>query len=313
MAVAFKDYYQVLGVPKSATDDEIRKEYRNLARKHHPDLNPGDKSAEDRFKEINEAYEVLSDADKRKRYDQLGSNPRANADFGGNGTNRRANFRDADNAYGEDQGAEDFSDFFESVFGRYGARRGGATFKMAGEDINATITMTLEEAHRGVVRSIRLAGSDTQVKSLEVTIPPGVREGSVIRLAGQGEPGTDGSQAGDLYLHVKIEPHVLFQLLGDDIQVDLPVSPWEASLGAKVNVPTLDKQVEMTIPAGSQAGQRLRLREQGLQKRAGGRGDEYVKLKIVVPPTLTAREKELFEQLARESHFNPRESQSGRK
>jgi DnaJ-class molecular chaperone len=182
---------------------------------------------------------------------------------------------------------------------------------MAGEDINATIPLTLEEAHRGVKRSIKLAGADAAGKSLEVTIPPGVRDGSAIRLAGQGDPGMDGSPAGDLYLHVNIEPHPLFQLLGDDIQVDLPVTPWEALLGAKVHVPTLDRPVEMKIPAGSQAGQRLRLREQGLKRRAGGRGDEYVKLKIVVPPAPTAREKELFEHLAAESHFNPRESLAG--
>jgi curved DNA-binding protein len=169
---------------------------------------------------------------------------------------------------------------------------------MKGEDINATILLTLEEAHTGVVRTIKLEGADAKVKSLEVTIPPGVRDGSVIRLVGQGDSGTDGSPAGDLYLHVNMEAHHLFTLLGDDVQVELPVAPWEAVLGAKVNVPTLGRQVEMTIPAGSQAGQRLRLRQQGLKRRAGGRGDEYVKLKIVVPSSFTAHEKELFEQLA---------------
>jgi DnaJ-class molecular chaperone len=177
---------------------------------------------------------------------------------------------------------------------------------MPGQDVHATISLTVEEAHSGVVRTIKLEGADAKVKSLEVTIPPGVRDGSVIRLAAQGDLGTDGSPAGDLYLRVSIEPHPLFQLLGDDIQVQLPVTPWEAVLGAKVNVPTLDHMVEMTIPAGSQAGQRLRLREQGLKKRLGGRGDEYVKLKIVVPSSPTPREKELFEQLAAESRFNPR-------
>jgi DnaJ-class molecular chaperone len=302
MAVAPKDYYQVLGVSRTATEDEIRKEYRSLARQHHPDLNPGKKSSEDRFKEINEAYEVLSDKEKRAHYDQLGTDPRGSNGFHNNG-----------DGYSEEHDADGFSDFFQSAFGGRRARggRGGASFRMAGEDVNATIGLTLEEAHRGVVRSIRLAGVTGQIKSLDVTIPSGVRDGSAIRLAGQGEPGTDGAPAGDLYLHVEIEPHVLFQLLGDDIQVDLPVTPWEALLGAKVNVPTLDNQVEMTIPAGSQAGQRLRLRRQGLQKRDGGRGDEYVKLKIVVPPSPTAREKELFEQLAAESRFNPRDPLKG--
>ena len=183
---------------------------------------------------------------------------------------------------------------------------------MKGEDVNATILLTLEEAHTGVVRTIKLERADAKAKSLEVTIPSGVRDGSVIRLAGQGDPGIDGSSAGDLYLHVSMEAHPLFQLLGDDVQVELPVTPWEAVLGAKVNVPTLDRPVEMTIPAGSQAGQRLRLRQQGLQKRAGGRGDEYVKLKIVVPSSSTPREKELFAELAAESRFNPREPLAGR-
>jgi len=297
MAVATKDYYQILGVSKTATDDDIRKKYRSLARKHHPDLNPGDKSAEDRFKEINEAYGVLSDADKRKQYDHPAPPPRTN----GSGGFHQSNYAD-----GEGQ-EPDFSDFFASAFGG----RGRATFRMAGQDVNATITLTLEDAHHGVVRSINLSGGGAKVKSLDVTIPRGVRDGSVIRLAGQGEPGSEGAAPGDLYLHVEIEPHPTFQLLGDDLQVDLPVTPWEAMLGAKVNVPTLDKQVEMTIPAGSQAGQRLRLRKQGLHKRDGGRGDEYVKLKIVVPPSPTVREKELFGQLATVSQYNPRAVSNG--
>ncbi len=312
MAAAFKDYYQVLGVPRTASADDIRKEYRNLARKHHPDLNPGDKSAEDRFKGINEAYEVLNDLEKRKQYDELAANPRAAGGFRPPPrTNGNAHFHNSGEGFAGGQESDDFSDLFEGLFNSRRSERGGANFRMAGEDINATIPLTLEEAHRGGKRAIKLAGAEGESKSLEVTIPPGVRDGSAIRLVGQGDPGTDGSPAGDLYLHVNIEPHRLFQLLGDDIQVDLPVTPWEALLGAKVNVPTLDRQVEMKIPAGSQAGQRLRLREQGLKRRAGGRGDEYVKLKIVVPPSPTAREKELFENLAAESRFNPRESLAG--
>jgi curved DNA-binding protein len=313
MPVAFKDYYQILGVSKTASEEDIRKKYRNLARKHHPDLNPGDKSAEDQFKEINEAYEVLADSDKRKRYDQLGSNSERAAGFRPppGGTNGHPDFQNGNDAFAGEQGADGFSDFFEGLFGGRRAGRSGATFRMAGQDVNATIPLTMEEAHAGVVRTIKLAGEGTNVKSLEVTIPKGVHDGSVIRLAGQGEPGTGGSQAGDLYLHVNIEPHHLYQLLGDDVQVELLITPWEALLGAKVNVPTLDRQVEMTIPPGSQAGQRLRLRQQGLQKRAGGRGDEYVKLKIVVPVQATVREKELFEQLAAESRFNPRQPSEG--
>jgi DnaJ-class molecular chaperone len=316
MATAFKDYYKILGVPRNASDDDIRKEYRNLARKHHPDLNPGDKSAEDKFKEINEAYEVLSDAEKRKQYDQPSANPRTGGGFRQqpSGSNEQAaGFRNGGKSpFNGEQDADQFNDLFGSMFGGRRSARSGAAFHMAGEDINATIPLTLEEAHGGVIRTIHLSGNGGQGKALQVTVPAGVREGSAIRLAGQGEAGTGGSAPGDLYLHVTIDPHSLFKLLGDDIQMDLPVTPWEAMLGAKVNVPTLGKQVEMKIPPGSQAGQRLRLRRQGLNKRDGERGDEYVKLKIVVPPSPTAREKELFERLAAESIFNPREKTTGR-
>jgi curved DNA-binding protein len=339
MAVKFKDYYEVLGVPRTATEDDIRKEYRKLARKHHPDVNPGDKSAEERFKEINEAYEVLSDAEKRKRYDQLGANWKAGADFtppgGGNG---RVDFSGGfGDIFGGNGGASGFSDFFESMFGRGRSTRGGAGFRTSGQDIEAEIPLTLEEAHRGGTRSISLevtepcpechgtgrkdgkvcptchgAGVISRPKSFDVTIPPGVRDGSVIRLAGQGEPSANGASPGDLYLHVRIKPHRLFEVVGDlDVQIELPVAPWEAALGAKVTVPTLDGSVEMTIPPGTQGGARLRLRHQGLNKRGGGRGDEYVKIRIVIPPRLTAKEKELFEKLAAESRFNPRELMAG--
>jgi curved DNA-binding protein len=340
MAVKFKDYYEVLGVPRTATENDIRKEYRKLARKHHPDVNPGDKSAEERFKEINEAYEVLSDAEKRKRYDQLGANWKAGADFtpppgGGNG---RVDFSGGfGDIFGGNGGASGFSDFFESMFGRGRSARGGAGFRTSGQDIEAEIPLTLEEAHRGGTRNISLevtgpcpeckgtgrkdgkvcptchgAGIISRPKSFDVTIPPGVRDGSVIRLAGQGEPSANGASPGDLYLHVRIKPHRLFEVAGEnDVQIELPVAPWEAALGAKVTVPTLDGSVEMTIPPGTQGGARLRLRNQGLNKRGGGRGDQYVKIRIVIPPRLTAKEKELFEKLAAESRFNPRELMPG--
>ncbi|HEX3685603.1 MAG TPA: DnaJ C-terminal domain-containing protein [Bryobacteraceae bacterium] len=304
MAVKFKDYYDVLGTGKTATEDDIRKAYRTLARKYHPDVNPGDKSAEEKFKEINEAYEVLSDPDKRKRYDQLGPNWKAGSDFtpppgwqGANGDSDgfTGSFRTGRNSW-------DFSDFFENFFAGPRGARAGTGFRMRGEDIDAEITLTLEEAHRGVTRRVSLQ------KSLEVTIPAGVRDGSVIRLAAQGEPGENGAPPGDLFLHVRIEPHPLFDLVGDDgIQVELPLAPWEAALGATIQVPTLDGNVEMTIPPGTQGGRRLRLRGQGLNRRNGGRGDEYVKVKIVIPPKLTSKEKQLFEKLAAESRFDARE------
>jgi DnaJ-class molecular chaperone len=341
MAVKFRDYYEILGVGRNASEDELKKAYRKLARKYHPDVNPGDKSAEGKFKELNEAYEVLSDPEKRKRYDQLGANWKAGADFtpppGWEGA--RVDLGDLGDLFGGGRGPSGFSDFFESLFG--GARRAGARagpgFAMRGNDVEAEITLTLEEAHRGTTRSLTLqttdrcpdcggtgskdgrpcptcrgAGLVRRPKTLDVNIPAGARDGSVIRLAGQGEPGTGNAPAGDLFLRVTIQPHRLFTVVeGDDIQLDLPVAPWEAALGAKVSVPTLDGPVEMTIPGGTQGGQRLRLRGQGLNRRGGGRGNEYVRLKIVNPPRMTAREKELFERLASESHFNPRELITG--
>lgn len=337
MAVKFRDYYEVLGVAKSATADEIKTAYRKLARKYHPDVNPGDKSAEDKFKEINEAYEVLSDADKRKRYDQLGANWKSGEEFrpppGWEGV-QQGDFGDL---FGGDSGRGGFSDFFESLFGGRRSARGGAGFTMRGQDVEAEIALTLEEAHRGVKRNITLQAMETctdcrgtgtkendvcpvcrgagfirRPKSLEVTIPAGVRDGSVIRLAGQGEPGANGAPAGDLYMHVQIQPHRLFNVVGEsDVQIELPVAPWEAALGANIPVPTLDGPVEMKIPAGAQGGQRLRLRGRGLNRRSGGRGDEYVKLKIVIPSKLDPKEKELFEKLAAESRFNARELTAG--
>jgi DnaJ-class molecular chaperone len=335
MAVKFKDYYDVLGTSKTATEDDIRKAYRTLARKYHPDVNPGDKSAEERFKEINEAYEVLSDPDKRKKYDQLGPNWKAGSDFTPppGWQSSSAEFDGFGNGFGTGGSSAGFSDFFESLFGGRRGARAGPGFRMRGEDVDAEITLTLEQVHRGVTRTISLqvnepcttcggsgskdgktcptcggSGVVRRQKSLEVTIPAGVRDGSVIRLAGQGEPGANGASPGDLFLHVRIEPHPLFEIIDEnDIQVEVPVSPWEAALGATVRVPTLDGQVEMKIPAGTQAGKRLRLRAQGLNKRNGGRGDEYVKVKIVIPPKLTSKEKQLFEKLAAESHFDPRD------
>ncbi len=331
MAVKFHDYYETLGVTRAATEDEVKKAYRKLARKHHPDVNPGDKAAEEKFKEINEAYEVLSDPEKRQRYDQLGANYKAGADFTPPPSWEGAGFDFGDLfSAGGGRGAGGFSDFFETIFG---ARRGGRAGPMRGQDAEADIELTLEEAHRGVTTAITLrmtvvcptcqgsgvqqqkpcptcrgVGAVAQPRTLDVNIPAGVREGSVIRLAGQGEAGGGNAPPGDLLLRVRLKPHRLFTTIGDgDVQVDLPVAPWEAALGAKVSVPTLDGLVEMTVPAGAQGGQRLRLRGQGLNLRGGGRGDEYVRLKIVIPPRMTEGERALFEKLSAESRFNPRE------
>jgi len=338
MAVRYRDYYEVLSVPRSATDDEIKKAYRRLARKHHPDVNPGDKSAEERFKEINEAYTVLSDPEKRRRYDQLGSAWKDGADFSPptGWETVQVDLEDLGDLFGARGDNFDFSDFFTTLFG---ARRprDGAGFATKGRDAEAEISLTLAEIHRGGTRPLladgaaecpgchgtgRQSGKACPVckgqgmtvgrRQLEVTIPPGVRDGTVIRLAGQGNPGARGAAPGDLYLRVRIALDPLFTLTGeDDVQLDLPVAPWEAVLGAKVRVPTLDGAVEMSIAPGAQSGQRLRLRGQGLNRRRGGRGDQYVRLKIVVPSKPSEKERELFARLAAESQFDPRQGLAG--
>jgi len=339
MAVKFQDYYEVLGVPRTATADDIKKAYRKLARKYHPDVNLGDQSAEEKFKQVGEAYEVLSDLEKRKRYDQLGENWKGGADFtpppGWEGG--RVEFGDFSDLFGAERSTGGFSDFFETLFGSRRGRRSGAGFAMRGQDVEAAIELSLEEAHHGTTRTITLqttavcptcngsgvrenqscatcrgAGVVTRPKTLDVTIPAGVRHGSVMRLAGQGEAGTGNAPAGDLLLHVQLRPHPLFHVLEEgDVEIELPVAPWEAALGAKVRIPTIEGSVDMMVPAGTQGGQRLRLRGQGVQRRGSGRGDQYVRLKLVNPPSLTASERALFEQLAAASHFNPRELMKG--
>jgi DnaJ-class molecular chaperone len=335
----FRDYYEVLGAPHTATAEEIKKRYRKLAHKHHPDVNPGDKTAEERFKELNEAYEVLSDPEKRRRYDQLGQNWKGGADFtpppGWKGSPV-----DSGNFHSAEHSAGYFSDFFEALFGggrRSHSRRGGMGFGMCGSNVEAEISLTLEEAHRGVSRKFSLeadeicadCGGDEsknnkvcascrgrgrihRPRTIEVDVPPGVRDGSAIRLTGLGEAGSNGAPPGDLYLRVALAPHRLFSIAGnDDVQIQLPVTPWEAALGAKVEAPTLDGPIKITIPEGSQGGRRLRLRGQGLRRRHGGRGDQYLQLKIVIPPKLSAGEKEMFGKLAAESQFNPRDLMIG--
>ncbi len=304
MALKFRDYYEVLGVARTASADEIKKAYRRLARKHHPDVNPADKAADGRFKELNEANAVLSDPEKRSRYDQLGANWKAGTDFtpppGWQAARPEA-------WAGGEQG---FSDFFEGFFG---GRRGATSFSMAGRDIDAEIGLRLEAAHAGGRHTLKLRGSEGPV-SIDVTIPAGSRAGTIIRLAGQGEPGIGKGPAGDLRLHVRLEPHPVFHVVGvDDIQAELKVAPWEAALGAKVWVPTLEgpAEVELKIPPGSQAGQRLRLRGEGLNRRAGGRGDAYLRLRIVNPPHLSEAEKELYARLAAASHFDARAGTNG--
>ncbi|HEX5592881.1 MAG TPA: DnaJ C-terminal domain-containing protein [Solirubrobacterales bacterium] len=296
MAVGFRDYFEVLGVPRGAGDEEIRSAYRKLAREYHPDVNR-DPGAEDRFKEVSEAYEVLRDPEKREKYERLGANWKAGEDVSG-----ASGF-----GGGDGQGFSDgagFSDFFESFFGgRRGAARGFEGFSMRGGDQEATIEVTLEEAARGGKQKISLADG----RDFEVRIPPGVRDGQKIRLAGQGGEGASGGPAGDLYLRVRIKRHPRFRREDDDLVVEVPVAPWEAALGATVPVPTLDGSAKVKVPAGSSSGRRLRLRGEGMPGPGGRKGDLYASVKVVVPKRLEKRERELFEELAAVSRFDPRQ------
>jgi len=338
-----RDYYEILGVKRDASEDEIKKAYRKLARKFHPDLNPGDKAAEEQFKLVQEAYDVLSDAENRKLFDQYGENWRAVKAGGGappppgwQGTRTTGG--------GPREGGFDFSDFdfgsfrtgggggggfdvFDELFGRAGRSRRPSR----GQDVEAELELSLEDAHRGGRHTLQIqvaeicptcngtgtkdgkpcptCGGSGQVlrpRALEVNIPPGVRDGSTIRLAGQGGAGANGTPPGDLYLHIRLRPHPVFTLRGDDLEVELPIAPWEAVLGSKVEAPTIDGKVELTIPAGAQSGQRLRLRGQGMNRRKGGRGDQFVRVKVTVPKEVSPDERRLYEELRSKSRFKPR-------
>ena len=303
MAVGFRDYYEVLGVPRGAGDEEIRSAYRKLAREYHPDVNK-DPGAEDRFKEVSEAYEVLRDPEKREKYERLGADWKAGEDVSG-----ASGFGGGTSGFGggDGQGFGDgagFSDFFESFFGGgRGGSRGFEGFSMRGGDREATLEVTLEEAARGGKRKISLADG----RDFEVQIPSGVRDGQKIRLAGQGGEGASGGPAGDLYLRVRIKPHPRFRREDDDLVVEIPVAPWEAALGATVPVPTLDGNARVKVPAGSSSGRRLRLRGEGMPGPGGRKGDLYASVRIVVPKVLEKRERELFEELAAVSRFDPRQ------
>jgi curved DNA-binding protein len=320
MAVKFHDYYKTLGVARDASEDAIKKAYRKAARKYHPDLNPGDKASEERFKEVNEAYEVLSEKEKRRRYDALGANWKAGMDFtpppgGASG----GGFRGAPGDFGDvfsGGGAGGFSDFFETLFGGAGGRRGARGFSWStgggfqgaarGGDVESEVVLGLEEAHRGTRRAVRIPLED-HAEEFTVNIPKGAQDGSVIRVAGKGGIGLGGGPRGDLYLRIRIAPHERFRSRGGgDVEIDLPVAPWEAVLGGQVEVPTLDGTVTLRIPPNTQGGQTLRLKGKGAARTDGGRGDQYVRLRIVVPPDPSPREKELMQQLASESRFDAR-------
>jgi curved DNA-binding protein len=316
MSVEFKDYYAILGVPRDAAAEDIKKAFRKLARKHHPDVAKDQKGAEEKFKEINEAYEVLGDPEKRRRFDQLGEDWRSGGAFSGAGGGRTAD------AHEFNFGGTGFSDFFERFFSggsRHGfpgdvesGRRAGGMRSHRGNDIEGDILVTLEEAMHGSLRSVSLKMSDPrtgrpETQTFQVRIPPGVTDGKRIRVPGQGEPGSGGGEAGDLYLRVRHAAHPDFSTRGADVFHDLDVAPWEAVLGAEITVPTLDGGVKLRIPPGSENGQQLRVRGRGLPKgKSGERGDFHAVLSIQFPDKTSEEERTLWEKLRNVSRFNPR-------
>jgi len=351
MGVKFKDYYEILGVPRDATEEQIKAAFRRLARKYHPDINKGDKDAESKFKDINEAYEVLRDKEKRRLYDQLGPNWQNGQDFRPppGWENIKFHFtRRGPGGFRFSSSPGGFSDFFETLFGGFdlfsdsndlfserdifGGQDGWNNGRpQRGEDLEVDVSVSVEDVYKGatkrmsfrfletcpscggtgsgptgICRECRGQGKVERTRSFSVKIPPGVLDGDRIRLANQGTQARDGGEPGDLYLRIHLAPHPLYKVEGRDLVMDLKLAPWEAALGTRVKIPTLDGRVNLKVPAGTSSGTRLRLRGKGLLKRGSGRGDLYAVVRIVVPEKLSERERELFESLARESGFNPR-------
>ena len=320
MPVEYKDYYKTLGVSKTASTEEIKKAYRKLARQYHPDVNKKPE-AEKRFKEVNEANEVLSDPDKRKRYDTIGPDFARYANPGTGG--QAGNFRWTVNGQPRSGGFEDagaFSDFFRSIFGDEGGTSGTISadelFGRArgrrgaratpGQDVQYEFEISLLEAYKGVEQQIEVQEQTGKTRRLAVKIPAGVRDGQRIRLAAQGGAGTGGGPAGDLYLHIRVRPHPLYTRDGDDLRMDLPVALHEALLGAEVTLPTLKGRVSLRIPPETQNGRTIRLAGQGMPRSGGGSGDMYVSVKIVLPTKLSDEEKECIKKIAERHGEDPR-------
>ena len=293
----YKDYYKILGVARGASDEEIKKAYRKLARKYHPDVSK-EANAKEKFQEVSEAYETLKSKEKRAAYDNLGS------------YNPGQDFRPSQDWYqrfgtgeSEDFGGVDLSDLFESL-GLRGRQKQGfrrTNIPVPGEDYAVTVRLSLEEAFRGTEREFQIGPNHVRAR-----IPKGATHGQQLKLRGKGGPGANGGPPGDLLLHIALEPHPLFRVSGHDLDLEVPLAPWEAALGAQVEVPTLEGRVMLKVPAGSQGGQKLRLAGKGLPKPGAGAGDLYAELAIVVPPSLSEQEKKLYEALRDASRFDPR-------
>ena len=308
MPVQFRDYYQTLGISKSATQDEIKSAFRKLARKYHPDTAQDKKSAEEKFKEINEAYEVLSDPEKRKKYDEYGTN-RQSGGFqpppGQGYTWGEFSGRPGDGGMEFHFGGTGFSDFFEQLFGSRRQRGRGfgeenfGEISIQGQDVEADILVALEEALHGSTRQISFRrGASGKTQTYTVKIPKGVREGQRIRLAGLGEEGGGGGHAGDLYLRIKLEKHPEFEVQDSDLFYDLEVPAWQAVLGGDVEIPTLDGRAKLHLPPGAQNGQKFRLTGRGLARKGGGRGNFYAVLRPTLPRDVSQRERELWQEIA---------------
>lgn len=340
MATAPRDYYQILGIPRTASADDIKKAFRRLARQYHPDLHTGAKKAEmeKKFKELNEAQEVLSDPDKRKKYDQYGSDWERAQAF--NKARQEAWPRGSTSPWGAEEdsggqgtgGSEHFSDFFESLFGNRGRKPGQREdLGTPGEDLETDVQLALREVLTGVTKRVNLrepqtcstclgsgnargrscttchgAGATTQHKTIEVRIPAGVQDGTRVRVAGKGQPGAYGGKRGDLYLHVTILPDPVFRQQGSDLLATLPVYPWEAVLGAEVTAPTLTEPVKVKVPAGSKADSKLRLKGKGLPSATSGPGDLLLSLRVVMPALVNDEERVLYERLSKQRHPDPR-------
>lgn len=296
----YKDYYQTLGVAKNATADDIKKAYRKLVRKHHPDVSKA-KDADQKTKEINEAYAVLGDAEKRAAYDALGSNVHAGQPF------------EPPPEWGAryDFGGASSDDFFADLFAHVGrrGRAGGAGFTARGEDIHAQMVVDLHDAYQGATRTVSLrapqrgrAGSDE--RTIDVHIPKGVLAGQQLRLVGQGHPGAGGAPPGDLFLEIQFHPDPHYRVDGANVFKTLAVAPWEAALGARIDVPTPSGPLQVSVPAGSQSGRKLRLKGRGIP--AHPPGDLFLVLELVLPPATSERARELYRTMARDLAFNPR-------